>query len=437
MSKNFKDFNFGSMPWLDYDKKHIWHPYSRIKRPENNYPVESASGCIIKLANGQHLVDGMSSWWAVIHGYNHPHIVEAIENQASKLCHVMFGGLTHQPAIELGEKLISMTPKNLKQVFFSDSGSVSVEVAMKMAIQYQQSIGEKQKRKFLTVRGGYHGDTFGAMSVCDPITGMHTLFSTAITKQVFTNKPDISYSDIWEQPSFNSFQTEFYKHRAELAGIILEPIVQGAGGMWFYHPEFLNQIKLLLEDESTLLILDEIATGFGRTGKMFGHEHTNVVPDIMCLGKALTGGHISLAATLTSAEVSETISEKGIRTFMHGPTFMANPLACAASIASLDLLKNSNWASNIHRIEKQLQSELKQASSFEIVTDVRVLGAIGVVELNRDVNVEKAIKFFVSKNVWIRPFKNLIYLMPPYIVNKQEITQLTSSLIEAIKNNEV
>lgn len=434
--KNLNKSNFGNEQWLDYDSKHIWHPYSRIDRPEKNYPVASANQCSIELADGRVLVDGMSSWWAVIHGYNHPHIVSAIQDQADKLCHVMFGGFTHQPAIELGKKLIDMTPKNLRQVFFSDSGSVSIEVALKMAIQYQKSIGEIKKNKFLTIRGGYHGDTFGAMSVCDPVTGMHTLFSNTIPQQIFSNKPKISYSSKWDQSSFKLFQEEFNKHKGELAGIILEPIVQGAGGMWFYHPEFLNQIKLLLKNESTLLIIDEIATGFGRTGKMFGVDHTNITPDIMCLGKALTGGHLSLAATLTSDEVSQTISQNGIKTFMHGPTFMANPIACAAATASLDLLDKLNWRQNVFRIEKQLNTELAEANSLRPVKDVRVLGAIGVVEVNRDVNLDKAIKFFVDKRVWIRPFKNLIYLMPPYIISNNQLSRLSSALIDAIKKNE-
>lgn len=437
MLKDLNQSNYGNIQWLEYDRNHIWHPYSRIKRLENNYPVGSASRCSITLADGRVLIDGMSSWWAVIHGYNHPRIVKAIKTQASKLCHVMFGGLTHQPAIELGKKLIDMTPRNLQQVFFSDSGSVAIEIAMKMAIQFQHSKGDKQRCKFLTIKGGYHGDTFGAMSVCDPLTGMHTLFSDAITKQVFSEKPSLAYKSNWDQSSFETFKKEFNKHREELAGIILEPIVQGAGGMWFYHPEFLNQINKLVKNEPILIILDEIATGFGRTGKMFGHEHTNVIPDIMCLGKALTGGHISLAATLTSEQVSKTISENGIKTFMHGPTFMANPISCSAALASLELLLESDWQSNVKRIEDQLKTELEPSNSFKIVKEVRVLGAIGVVELTKNVDIEKVIKFFVSRNVWIRPFKNLIYLMPPYIISRSELKQLTDSVIEAIEKNEV
>ncbi len=435
--KSLNRTNFGSEQWLDYDNQHIWHPYSRIDRLDKNYPVVSARHCSIKLADGRVLVDGMSSWWAVIHGYNHPHIVSAIQEQATKLCHVMFGGFTHQPAIELGKKLIDITPKNLQQVFFSDSGSVSIEVALKMAIQYQKCIGENKKNKFLTIRGGYHGDTFGAMSVCDPVTGMHTLFSNTIQEQIFSDKPKISYNSKWDQISFKLFEKEFNEHKGELAGIVLEPIVQGAGGMWFYHPEFLREVNRLLKNESTLLIIDEIATGFGRTGKMFGVDHSDITPDIMCLGKALTGGHLSLAATLTSNEVSQTISQKGIKTFMHGPTFMANPLACAAALASLNLLDELNWEANVARIEKQLNNELADASNLKPVKDVRVLGAIGVVEVNKDVDLGKAIKFFVNKNVWIRPFKNLIYLMPPYIIGENQLSRLSSALIEAIKNNEI
>lgn len=437
MLKHLDMNNYGNIDWLEYDKNHIWHPYSRINRLENNYPVVSASECLITLSDGRVLIDGMSSWWAVIHGYNHPRIVAAIKTQASRLCHVMFGGLTHQPAIELGKKLIDMTPKNLQQVFFSDSGSVSIEIAMKMAIQFQHCLGNTQRRKFLTIKGGYHGDTFGAMSVCDPLTGMHTLFSDTITKQIFSEKPSISYNSNWEQTSFESFKNEFSKNREELAGVILEPVVQGAGGMWFYHPEFLNQVNTLVETEPVLMILDEIATGFGRTGKMFGQEHTNVIPDIMCVGKALTGGHVSLAATLTTEKVSQTISQNGIKTFMHGPTFMANPIACSAALASLELLMDSNWQENVKRIEKQLKTELEACNSFKVVKETRVLGAIGVVELNRNVNTEKAIKFFVSKNVWIRPFKNLIYLMPPYVISENELKQLTTVVISAIKQNEI
>ena len=435
--KNLDKTNFGNEQWLDYDSQHIWHPYSRINRPEKNYPVVSANRCSIKLADGRVLVDGMSSWWAVIHGYNHPHIVTAIQDQATKLCHIMFGGFTHQPAIELGKKLIEITPENLQQVFFSDSGSVSIEVALKMAIQYQKSIGENNKNKFLTIRGGYHGDTFGAMSVCDPVTGMHALFSNTIPQQIFSSKPKISYNSKWNQLSFELFEKEFKEHKDELAGIVLEPVVQGAGGMWFYHPEFLNQVERLLENESTLLIVDEIATGFGRTGKMFAIDHTNITPDIMCLGKALTGGHLSLAATLTSKKVSQAISQKGIKTFMHGPTFMANPIACAAALASLELLGQSNWQKNVGRIEKQLTTELSDATHLKPVKDVRVLGAIGVVELEKDVDLDKAIKFFVSRGVWIRPFKNLLYLMPPYIIDENQLSCLSTALIDAVKQNEI
>ncbi len=421
--------NTSKQSWQQFDADHIWHPYTSLTNPLPTYSIESASGVRLKLTNGTELIDGMSSWWAAIHGYNHPAINQAIAEQTAKMTHVMFGGISHKPATALAQKLIELTPTQLENVFFSDSGSVAVEVAMKMALQYCQNTNKKEHNKFLTIRGGYHGDTFLAMSVCDPVTGMHSLFNKVLQKNYFADKPTRRFNEQWNAQDINSFKQLIRQHHNELAAVILEPIVQGAGGMWFYHPEYLRQVRELCDKYNVLLILDEIATGFGRTGVMFACEHSGISPDIMCVGKALTGGNISLAATLSTKQVAEGICNNN-HVFMHGPTFMGNPLACAIANASLDLLCNSPWQQNITRIEKTLQIGLEPCRKSPNVADVRVLGAIGVVELKKQVNQATTQAEFVKQGVWIRPFGKLVYLMPPFIIDDKDLQQLISAVVE-------
>ena len=412
---------------LGFDKDHIWHPYTSIKEPLPVYEAVSANGVRIRLSDGTELIDGMASWWCAIHGYGNQFIARAIETQVEKMAHVMFGGLTHEPAVELSQRLVEITPEGLDYVFFSDSGSVSVEVAIKMALQFWQSMGQKGKQRLLTIRGGYHGDTFGAMSVCDPIGGMHTLFKGFLAEQIFSPQPTSRFGDPLSQSDAVAIQTAVQDHAHEIAAIIVEPIVQGAGGMWFYSSDFLCELERLCKAHDILLIFDEIATGFGRTGKMFASEHANVSPDIMCLGKALTGGYLSQAATLTNERIATGISQNG-GVLMHGPTFMANPTAAVAAIASIDLLMESDWSNRVLSIESQLKSELSRYAKDPRVADVRVLGAIGVVETTETVDVAEAQKRFISKGVWIRPFRNLIYVMPPYIIEPEDLTKLTSAI---------
>ncbi len=417
-----------SNEWLDFDRENIWHPYTSLTNPLPTYPVVSASGVRIKLDSGKELIDGMSSWWTAIHGYNVPELNQAAEDQLKDMAHVMFGGITHGPAIELAKKLIDITPESLSKVFFSDSGSVSVEVAMKMAIQYQHAQGKKDRHRFLTVKNGYHGDTTAAMSVCDPINGMHHLFSEFLPKHYFVDSLSKRFEERCAKKDLEQLRFFFEKYEAEIAAFIIEPIVQGAGGMWFYSPDYLKHIRQLCDQHDILLIADEIATGFGRSGKLFACEHAEIVPDILCLGKALTGGYLSFAATLCTTHVAETICNGEAGVFMHGPTFMANPLACSIAIKSLKLLLTSPWQDRIHRIEKQLKAELKEASDYNSVRDVRVLGAIGVVETKEPVHVPEAQKFFVKEGVWIRPFKNLIYIMPPYIIEPKDLSKISRAM---------
>jgi adenosylmethionine-8-amino-7-oxononanoate aminotransferase len=417
-----------------FDREHVWHPYAPMPARGPVHQVVSADGVRLTLADGRRLIDGMSSWWAAIHGYNHPVLNAAVTDQLGRMAHVMFGGLTHEPAVRLAGLLIDSTPEPLTKVFFADSGSVSVEVAIKMALQYWRSQGHPERHRLFTVRGGYHGDTFGDMAVCDPVNGMHHLFSDVLAEHVFAAPPPLGY-DTEPDPRYLAELAELAgKHANELAAIIAEPIVQGAGGMRFYAPAYLRALRKLADEHGLLLILDEIATGFGRSGRLWGCDHAGITPDIMCVGKALTGGYLTMAATLCTDRVARGISDGEAGALMHGPTYMGNPLAASVAAASIELLHSRDWRTEVAAISQELASGLAPAREVAGVADVRVLGAIGVIETVDPVDVPAVQRIAMDHGVWLRPFNRLIYAMPPYICTRDEVGQIATAMVAAARS---
>ena len=418
---------------ISLDQQHVWHPYASMDHPPPAYPVISADGVRLQLADGRELIDGMASWWCAIHGYNHPYLNQAMQNQMDAMSHVMFGGITHEPAVRLAKRLVDMTPEGLDKVFFSDSGSVAVEVAIKMALQYWHAKGQPRKHRLMTVLNGYHGDTFGAMAVCDPVNGMHSLFASVLPKNIFCQAPSMGFQRPLEVDDLNDIEHMLSRHHQDIAAFIIEPIVQGAGGMRFYSPAWLQGVAALCKRYDVLLIADEIATGFGRSGALFACDYAQISPDIMCLGKAITGGTISFAVTLTHAHIATTISRGAASCFMHGPTFMGNPMACALANASLDLLEQNQWQQQVQQLEQGLQQYLAPANAMACVEDVRVLGAIGVVQVKQAVDLGVIQKMLVDEGVWIRPFGKLVYVMPPYVMHRDDLKQLCDGMLNAIE----
>ena len=423
--------SIGSDAILELDRRHVWHPYDAMPARTTPLLVESAEGTRLRLSDGRELVDGMASWWSAIHGYHHPALDVAATTQLDRMAHVMFGGLTHEPAVRLAERVVAMTPGPLQHVFFADSGSVAVEVAIKMVLQHWRADGNREKRRLLTWRGGYHGDTFGAMAVCDPETGMHSLFTGALASQLFASAPPGGFAQPVKQAYAAELESLFERHADELAAVIVEPVVQGAGGMRFHNPAYLTLLRELCDAHRVLLVLDEIATGFGRTGALFACEHARVTPDVLCLGKALTGGYLTLAATLCTTEIATAISAGDGHALMHGPTFMANPLACSVALASLSLLAAGDWRDDVRRIERAFRTYLEPVRSAPGVADARVLGAIGVIQLDRPVDVEAATHAAVEHGVWLRPFGDLVYAMPPYVTTDDELQLIAGAMLAA------
>jgi adenosylmethionine-8-amino-7-oxononanoate aminotransferase len=411
----------------------VWHPYGALPAALPPLPVVSAEGVRLRLADGRELIDGMASWWCAIHGYRNPALDEAVREQLGKMAHVMFGGLTHEPAVRLAERLTELAPEGLERVFLADSGSVSVEVAVKMSIQYQRALGRAGRTRLLTVRGGYHGDTTGAMAVCDPVGGMHSLFAGVLPEHVFAERPPDGFNAGLDEVWAAQVRELAERHAGELAAVIVEPVVQGAGGMRFHSPECVSLMRRVCDEHGLLLVLDEIATGFGRTGAMFACEHAGVAPDVMCMGKALTGGYMSLAATLCTPAVADAVSSGEGSGLMHGPTFMGNPLACAVALASLRLLDEEDWRGRVGGIEQGLRGGLEPARDLPGVADVRVLGAIGVVQLERDVDVAAATAVAVEHGVWLRPFRDLIYTMPPYVIDAEDLATVTGAMVDVAR----